>query len=255
MSFPQLMDLALWLALGAGLGVLGGFFGIGGGLIAIPLLSFLAGMSQQVAQGTALILVLPTVLLAAWRYHQKSRIDFARVALIAVCAIGFTWVGAQAALGLDSTLLRRAFAAFLALTALQYVWQVRRRALPLAERTRVFTQPAAALLGVAGGLLGGFFGVGAGILVAPVLTGVFGASQTVAQGVALATVVPTALVSLVSYGAAGAIDWTVGLPLAAGALLMVSPGVRLAHRLPERRLKLAFAALLAITSAGLWLIA
>lgn len=247
------MDIALWLALGAGLGVLGGFFGIGGGLIAIPLLSLLGGMSQQMAQGTALVLVLPTVLLAAWRYHQKRRIDIARVAVIAVCAIGFTWVGAQAALGLDSALLRRAFAGFLALVAVQYVWQARGGRASAARAARPFTQPAAAALGVLAGLLGGFFGVGAGILVAPVLTGVFGVSQTVAQGMALATVVPTALMSLASYAGGGQVDWAVGLPLAAGAMLMVSPGVRLAHRLPERSLKLAFAALLAVTSLALGL--
>ncbi len=255
MSIVMLLDLALWVTLGAALGVLGGFFGIGGGLIAIPLLGMLGGMSQQMAQGTALILVLPTVVLAAWRYHQKARIDAARVMVISLCAIGFTWVGAQLALGLDSSVLRRSFAAFLALIALQYLWQLKRRPLPADRAARQLTHVSAGILGVLAGLLGGFFGVGGGILVAPVLSGVFRLSQTVSQGMALATVVPTALIGLVTYAQAGQVSWFVGLPLAAGAMLLVSPGVRLAHRLPERRLKLAFAMLLVATSIGLWLLA
>ena len=56
------MDIASWLLnllLGAALGTLGGLFGIGGGLIAIPALGVLFGLDQQLAQGTALVMVVP----------------------------------------------------------------------------------------------------------------------------------------------------------------------------------------------------
>ena len=60
------MDIASWLLnllLGAALGTLGGLFGIGGGLIAIPALGVLFGLDQQLAQGTALVMVVPNVVL------------------------------------------------------------------------------------------------------------------------------------------------------------------------------------------------
>jgi len=49
---------------GALIGFTGGVLGIGGGLLAIPLLGLVFGMPQQAAQGTALIMVLPAVLMA-----------------------------------------------------------------------------------------------------------------------------------------------------------------------------------------------
>ena len=60
--------MSLWLialCLGAGclIGFMGGVLGIGGGMIAIPALVLLMGMSQQLAQGTALIMVLPTIMI------------------------------------------------------------------------------------------------------------------------------------------------------------------------------------------------
>ncbi|GAA5234685.1 sulfite exporter TauE/SafE family protein [Verticiella sediminum] len=253
MTPDVLFDLAIWLVLGGVLGVLGGLFGIGGGLMAIPLLGLLGGMPQQLAQGTALVMVLPTVLLAAHRYHQRARIDVLTVAVISVCAIGFTWVGAQAALGMDADVLRRSFAGFLGLIALQYVWQARRKPLASPRADRIGTGPAA-LLGVTAGLIGGFFGVGGGVLAAPVLSGVFRLGQTVAQGMALAMVVPTAAIGLATYGAAGQVAWPVGAALAVGGLLCVGPGVRLAHRLPEVQLKLAFASLLAVVSLALFVV-
>lgn len=52
---------------------------------------------------------------------------------------------------------------------------------------------------------------------------------------------------------AGRVDWSLGLPLAAGGLFTVSAGVALAHRLPERRMRAAFAGLQLITAAWLLL--
>lgn len=50
--------------------------GRGGGLLPIPALGLLFGLDQQLAQGTALVMVVPNVLLALWRYHQRNRIDW-----------------------------------------------------------------------------------------------------------------------------------------------------------------------------------
>lgn len=65
----------MFVLMGAAMGTLGGLFGIGGGLVAIPALGVLFGLDQQLAQGTALLMVLPNVLLALWRYNQRNRIS------------------------------------------------------------------------------------------------------------------------------------------------------------------------------------
>lgn len=69
-----MIEIVMFVLLGAAMGTLGGLFGIGGGLVAIPALGVLFGLDQQLAQGTALLMVLPNVLLALWRYNQRNRI-------------------------------------------------------------------------------------------------------------------------------------------------------------------------------------
>ncbi|CAB3851927.1 MAG: sulfite exporter TauE/SafE family protein [Achromobacter pulmonis] len=251
----SLLLIALCLGAGCLIGFMGGVLGIGGGLIAIPALVLLMGMSQQLAQGTALIMVLPTIMMAVRKYNQQTRID-RRVALAgAAGAVVFTWVGARLALGIDSGVLRLSFAVFLFFIALFYAWQTwragraRHAARPADRAAPVFTPRRATLLGVLCGTLGGFFGVGGAVLAVPIITSVFRLPQTSAQALALCMVIPGSAVALVTYSWAGQAAWLVGLPLAAGSLLFVPVGVRLAYRLPERKLRACFAAMLFATVA------
>ncbi|MBF3107559.1 sulfite exporter TauE/SafE family protein, partial [Pseudomonas aeruginosa] len=85
-----------------------------------------------------------------------------------------------------------------------------------------------------------------GVLATPVLTSVFGLAQVVAQGLALALAAPSTAVALGTYAMHGHVDWRMGIPLALGGLLSISWGVRLAHALPERSLRMAFCAFLAL---------
>src|SRR5690242_13865694 len=52
-------QIVAMLALGAACGLAGGLFGVGGGVIVIPLLGMLFALDQQTAQGTALVMVVP----------------------------------------------------------------------------------------------------------------------------------------------------------------------------------------------------
>ena len=252
--------MSLWivtgicLACGALIGFLGGVLGIGGGLIAIPALVLLMDMSQQLAQGTALIMVLPTIVMAVRKYNQHTRIDRPAAIAGALGAVLFTWVGARLALGIPSGTLRLSFAVFLFFVAVFYVYKIARAPRPAAKgRARqarpapAFTRGRAALLGVASGTLGGFFGVGGAIMAVPILTSVFRLPQTSAQALALTMVIPGSTIALATYSWAGQANWWIGLPLAAGSLLFVPVGVRVAYRLPERKLRACFAAMLFAT--------
>jgi uncharacterized membrane protein YfcA len=117
---------------------------------------------------------------------------------------------------------------------------------------RVFIRPAAhsttlrqpwpwlIALGAGSGLLGGVFGVGGAVLATPVLTSVFGTTQVMAQGLSLALALPSTGITLATYALHGHVNWALGIPLAVGGLLSISWGVRLAHALPERLLRILF---------------
>jgi uncharacterized protein len=237
--------------LGVLIGMVGGLFGIGGGLIAIPVLGLLNGMNQQVAQGTALVMIIPNVMLGFWKYSQRVSIDIRMACTLTISAAAFTYLTARFATGLDSGRLRVAFAVFLVLMAIFLASQI-------VGKKRKFQFPTmswgwSSLVGAAGGLLSGMFGVGGATIAPPALVAFFGVSQMVAQGLALALIFPGTVIALATYANAGEVNWKVGVPLAIGGLIGVSSGVRAAHNLPEKGLRLLFCGLLVVTAAMLFI--
>ncbi len=248
MTFSTLLHFLPAIGLGAALGFFGGLFGIGGGIIAIPLLVIGFGMEQPLAQGTALVLMVPNLLVGWWRYSQRHPADWRSALAIAAPAALTTWGLAHFATRLDPLLLRGLFAAFLGLLALRLLWSGRAAAGVASVPLRPGALP---LVGIAGGCSMGLLGIGGGLVATPLLSGWLGQRQTVAQSLALALVAPSSVVALATYAGAQRVDWSLGLPLALGGLVTVSAGVGLAHRLPERRLRAAFAWMLAATAVWL----
>ena len=96
------------LVLGAVFGAVGGLFGIGGGLVAIPILGVFFGLDEQHAQGTAMVMVAPNVLVGLVNYARRGGMD-RRVALaLAASAIPLTFLGAQIATHVASAQIGRA---------------------------------------------------------------------------------------------------------------------------------------------------
>ncbi|MCW5299168.1 sulfite exporter TauE/SafE family protein [Herbaspirillum lusitanum] len=234
--------------LGGVLGAIGGLFGIGGGLIAIPVLGFLYGMDQQLAQGTALVMIVPNVVIGFWRYKQRNKIELSAALQMAVPAVFTTYFAARFATSIEARSLHLAFALFMVVLALYYLWTLLRRKKEMIPRARL-PQKYIFLMGLAAGASAGFFSVGGAIVAVPGLVGLFGMTQTAAQGLGLAMVTPGTLVALWTYASAGHVDWSIGIPLALGGVLSISWGVALAHHLPERRLRMLFCgALIAIAA-------
>src|SRR5690606_41231712 len=107
--------------IGGLLGVFGGLLGIGGGLFAIPALSLLYGMDQQLAQGTALAMVVPNIVLGIYKYNQRNKIDWKTALILGGCAFALSWFGALIALDLDQRSMRKIFIGFLLFIA---VWNL-----------------------------------------------------------------------------------------------------------------------------------
>jgi uncharacterized membrane protein YfcA len=236
------------LVVGALIGALGGLFGVGGGIIAIPALIFLFGMQQQTAEGTALVTIVPNVFIGLWSYARRDRLDGRIAVLLGFTATIFSAVFASLALGWNERALGRAFAVFLVATAAWMLWSLVRK---IPKREHPLPWGWSALLGALGGALSGVFGIGGATVTPPVMTGLFGVEQTTAQGYALALVAPGTVAALATFAHAGHVDWLAGLPLAIGGATAVPLGVTLAHRLPQRTLKALFAAMVLLTSGVL----
>lgn len=114
------MGWLIFLLIGLGAGVLSGLFGIGGGVVIVPALIFLARMQPQTATGTSLAaLLLPVGALGAWEYYKTGNLNVVAGALIALGLFIGAGFGARWSLTLSAMTLRRAFAVFLALIAIR----------------------------------------------------------------------------------------------------------------------------------------
>ena len=117
------MKEILYLILGFTAGTLSGIFGIGGGIILIPGLVFLAGLTQHEAQGTTLaIMLLPIGLFAVMKYYQGGHVRFYIALFICIGFLIGGWLGANIAEGFPNIILRKVFGVFLMVISLYTIF-------------------------------------------------------------------------------------------------------------------------------------
>lgn len=111
------------LLLGLAVGVLVGLLGIGGGVVLVPALVYLAHMDQHMAQGTSLFILLPPVGLGALReYWKQGQVDLRAGVLCAFGMLAGGYLGGLIAVPLASRHLKGLFGCFLILAAV-LLWQ------------------------------------------------------------------------------------------------------------------------------------
>lgn len=110
----------LFVILGLVAGVFSGIIGLGGGVIIVPALVFIFGMSQQQAQGTTLALMVPPIgILAAYTYYQSGFVNLKIAGLVCLGFIFGGWLGAKIAVQLPKEVLQKIFAIVLLFLAVK----------------------------------------------------------------------------------------------------------------------------------------
>jgi len=118
------MTYALAVLLGIAAGVLAGLFGVGGGILFVPTLTWL-GLTQLHAEATSLLAIIPTVIVGVWRQQRYGHVRWRSAAVIGIASVGATVGGAQLAESLPEHVLRKLFAVLLIATAAQIAWRAR----------------------------------------------------------------------------------------------------------------------------------
>ncbi|HEX7411453.1 MAG TPA: TSUP family transporter, partial [Bacteroidales bacterium] len=96
--------------IGLAAGVFGGLVGLGGGVIMIPALIYLLGLSQIEAQGTSLAVMLPPVgILAAMNYYKAGQLNWKYALIIAITFTIGGFLGSKIALELPITTVKKIF--------------------------------------------------------------------------------------------------------------------------------------------------
>ena len=107
-------------------GVLAGLFGVGGGILFVPTLVLVLGLTQVHAEATSLLAILPTVLVGAWRQQRHGNVDWRAGLLVGLGSVAGVEGGVQLAKALPEDTLRRLFAVFTLLVAANLAWRALR---------------------------------------------------------------------------------------------------------------------------------
>jgi uncharacterized membrane protein YfcA len=111
------------LVIGIITGVMAGMLGIGGGLVVIPALVMVMGMSQQSAQGTSLAMMLPPIgILAAYNYYKAGHVDIRIALFLAAAFIVGSFFGSKLAIRIPQEMLKKIFGVFLLLVAIKMLF-------------------------------------------------------------------------------------------------------------------------------------
>jgi uncharacterized protein len=104
------LSLPLQVAIGSTAGALSGFFVVGGALVSVPLLERVARYSQQRAQATVLLMLVPASALGLVSYSANGFVHWSVAVPLAVGAVALAPAGTKVAIAMRPRLLRRLFA-------------------------------------------------------------------------------------------------------------------------------------------------
>ncbi|OOV87070.1 sulfite exporter TauE/SafE family protein [Oceanospirillum linum] len=252
-----MVTLLMYVALGGVAGTLAGLFGIGGGLVIVPVLvfSFAAqGISPEVlthlAVGTSLATIVVTSVSSVKAHHGKGAVRWDWFTGIAIGIVFGTVLGVKTAGMMSGELLQKVIGVFALLIAVQMGFGLK----PKPGRT-IPGRPG--LIG-AGGFIGwasAIFGIGGGSLTVPFLSWCNVKMQT-AVATSAAVGLPIAIVGalanieegwghpLLPEYATGYVYWPAFIGIVSTSVIFAKVGAKLAHSLPSDTLKRIFAVLL-----------
>ena len=242
-----MIDQALLLFTGLIAGIVGGLLGIGGGIVLMPVLRFVIGLSPAYAAGTCVLAVFFTTLGGGFKHYRLGHVPIRSLYPVivsgAISTILFSMLFLYFAhkerwldLGIGIV--------FLLLSARMILDGIRN------NRTRITNKepagdlqnsyPRKVILGGLAGILPGLFGIGTGAILVPGFTYMLNTTIKVAIGSSLVCFAVNALFSALLKSAQGYIDFTIAVPVCLGTLAGSQIGAILNYRTPSAALRILF---------------
>lgn len=248
MSSRQPVTGAKDIGIGAAIGGFSGTFGVGGGLVLVPLLVLGRGMEQKRAQATSLVMVFTAAGGGAVIYALNASIAWLPAAIIAVGGLIGSWLGAHTVLRAPSHGLQLIFGFLLVAVAVRLLLTVA----PGAEASQAIAELSLlsglgyVISGLTMGFLSALLGIGGGIILIPILVTGFGYQQQLASGTSLAVMLPIAALGAYRLSQVGLTDWPMGFRFGLGSVPGAAVGALVAMSLSPLILRYAFAVIMVI---------
>lgn len=277
--------------LGFILGILTGFFGVGGGFLLTPALNIL-GLQMVYAIGTGFFTLVGKTFFAAMSHRKLGNVDLRLGIIVGLFSSAGVELGKRLVLYLEKlnlagTYVRVAYIVLLVLISIlmlkeyYHYWKIKqneqkgemmetgeRRSVLTGSVHRIRIPPKISLprseiysisiwviiaSGILIGFLSGFMGIGGGVIGLPLLIYVIGVPTITAVGTSLVVVLLTSCYGTAVYGLAGSVEWIAALIILAGSLIGVQLGVNATKYVTGMRIKILFALLLLAVAVSVFL--
>ena len=240
------------VAIGLVAGFFSALFGVGGGIVSVPLLILLAAFPAHVAAATSLGAIAITALAGTILYAvQGGHVEVGYALLVGLPAAAGAVAGAALQQRVTGRALALGFSAFLVALALWLLLSAPAESDAAAVGEAAWWRlVAAGALGLAAGALAGLFGVGGGLLFVPTLVWV-GLGQLEAEATSLLAILPTVAAGGWRQHRYGNLRPRAAVVLGLSSIAAVEAGVLVAKALPEDTLQTLFALLLLGVAAQL----
>lgn len=266
--------MSLWIVVpalvGIVVGVISAMFGIGGGMVMVPIIRIFFDRSGVVASATSLFATVPTSITGVVTRRNDGTINFKHGILLGLFGSLASPLGARAATFLPGYIAMGCMVIVVFYTASQqFIKAHRMKALEIAQQegslassasSGAQTQPSkskaklvgtsalvfSAVIGMIAGFLSGFLGVGGGFFIVPMLVSFLGKTMKEASGTSLVAVAILAIPGVISHAMYGNIDYLLSISFMIGAIPGAKLGSVLVHRFSNRRLTIIFGVVLVI---------
>ncbi|WP_456276152.1 sulfite exporter TauE/SafE family protein [Bacillus sp. AK128] len=233
------MELLLFILLGACVGVLSGYFGIGGGFVLTPIL-LLMGLSPIIAIATSLLYTIGTSFSGIIAHFRMKNIEFKIGLLVAISGLLATQLAHPFVMLLEELRIEEItipifyilLAGYFAYTLLSYKKKDHN---PQTKKKNTWLIPI--LIGLAGGFISTTLGVGGGFIIVPLLLSFVGLAPRKAVGTSLFAVLFIVITGFITYSTNTTIDYSFAFTLIIGALIGGQIGAYLTRLFKDAEIK------------------
>ena len=262
-----MIDIAIFLALGAFTGLLAGMFGIGGGSVLVPALIFIFyGMGFEgsiviyLAIGTSLTSIFFSALSSAYSHHLKQSVEWALVIPLSIGMVIGAILGSRYATSLESSDLKLIITVFLFAVGAEMVFSYSQFIISKTKKNLSISNITAPVHGAWIGFLSSIIGIGGGSFTTPLMiAGGYNIRKGI--GTAAACGAPIAIAGALGYMVfgqgnpdlpnftSGFIFWPAVAGISFASILTAKMGANFSHSLSEVTLKRMFGIFLIIVGA------
>ncbi|TCI22366.1 sulfite exporter TauE/SafE family protein [Exiguobacterium sp. SL-9] len=223
----------LFIPLGAIVGALSGFFGIGGGVVIVPVLLF-SGYSAAEAVATSLLFVVGTSLSGAKKHTSLGNVSWSTGITVGLTGALTAQLSSRLVLSISGTYDWLLNLFYLAILSYFAVTLLKKTSKP--QKPKKSTVLAGMMIGAMAGLLSALLGIGGGFIIVPLLVSWLGFTTHRGVGTSLAAVLFISLGGLVGYLPSLSLDYVTPLALVLGAFIGAPIGATLTNRYNDKEI-------------------